>query len=265
MWEVLIVLLLGLVFGSFLNVVVYRTTHELSPIKGRSICEHCGHQIRWFHNIPLLSFLLLRGKCYDCGKPIGWQHPIVEGISALLFLWWYMIGMGLMYLGGGWLPLLQPVFWLLVGMCLLVIFFADLWYGIIPDGVNLTLLILSLSYRVVLIWSGEMKPIDFLSSILAGLILMLFFFALWAGTKGKGFGGGDVKLAPSLGLLLGWERTLVMFMVSFVMGAIVAITFMILKKKKWGQTIPLGPFLVLGTFISLLFGYELFKTYVQML
>lgn len=254
--------LMGLVFGSFLNVVIFRTTHGTSPLVGRSMCPRCKKQISWRYNIPLISFFWLRGRCANCGKKISWQYPVVEFMTGILFVWWYAMGSGFfMLVEKPWL-IIQPLFWLLVAMGLLVVLVADWRYGIIPDSVNLFLIVVSVGYRLALLFGGKMETGDFVRAILSGAILGGFFWLLWFLTKGRGFGFGDVKLAPSLGLILGWPRVIVGVFLAFVIGAVVSILLIALRKKKFKQTIAFGPFLVLGTVIALVFGGSIWGWYL---
>ncbi len=255
------VFIFGVVWGSFLNVVIFRTTHGTSPLSGRSVCPKCHKQISWKHNIPLVSFFLLHGRCAYCHKKISWQYPVVEFLTGILFVWWFIIGQSFFALSGGPWMVLQPVFWLLVGMLLLVVFFADLRFGLIPDSISLLLLVSVLFYRIGLVGFGHMEPLDLARAILAGLVLMAFFWSLWFMTKGRGFGFGDVKLAPSLGLLLGWPRIIPGVFSAFIIGAVVGVGVILAGKKKFGQTIPFGPFLVLGVAAGLLFGNQIWSWY----
>lgn len=255
------IFIFGLVWGSFLNVVIYRTTHGSSPLSGRSMCPKCKKTISWKHNIPLISFFWLRGKCAHCGLRISWQYPVVEFLTGTLFLWWFWMGRGFFLLIGQPLAYVQPVFWLIIGMLMLVLFVADLRYSLIPDSVTISLFFLTLGYRLYLTHLGEMQSSDVVRAIISGIVLTLFFYGLWSLTKGRGFGFGDVKLAPSLGLLLGWPKTLVAVFVAFILGAIVAVGLIVLNKKKMGQTIPFGPFLVIGCLMALLYGNQIWFWY----
>ena len=218
-----LVFLVGLLWGSFLSVVVYRTVKKGSPLSGRSRCDKCRKKIVWWQNIPLISFLILRGKCFYCKKAIDWSYPLTELITGILFVWWFVMGRSFFLLVGSPWSLLQPVFWLVVGMVLLVIFIADLKYGIIPDGANLFLFSWVVFYRLILVGNGQMMLVDLGKALLSSVVLTGFFWSLWWFTKGNGFGFGDVKLAPSIGLLLGWPRVLVGVMGSFVIGSVVGI------------------------------------------
>lgn len=251
----------GLVFGSFLNVLIYRWSHNESPFKGRSICPNCRHRISWQNNIPLVSFFYLRGKCAHCKHKISWHYPLIELLTGSLFIWWYVVSEAVFTLQGNYLEIVQPIFWLTIGMLLMVVFFSDLWFGVIPDIVNGLLLSSTLLYRVFLVWSNQMQYKDFVGGVVAGVGLYLFFYFLVYITAEKGFGWGDVKLAPSLGLLLGWQKTIIMTLLSFVIGSLVALPLLLAGKKKFGQTIPMGPFLVTATFVALVYGEMMWKWY----
>jgi len=260
---------MGLVWGSFLNVVIYRTTHGKSPADGRSRCTKCKKIIPWRYNIPLLSFLWLRGKCAFCGKKISWQYPFIELMSGLMFVWWYLVGMQFFRLIGSPWQLLQPVFWLIVGMILLIIFMTDLLYGVIPLSVNLLFFSLVLLYRVILVAFGQMTVADLWLSALSAFGLSMFFIFLQKITKFikkvDGLGDGDIALSPALGLLLGWPKIAVGIFMAFVIGSIVGIALIGFSKKKFNQTIPFGPFLVIGAVIALVWGGSIWSWYIGML
>jgi len=262
---ILFVFIFGLVWGSFLNVVIYRTTQGTSPLSGRSVCPKCKKMISWKHNIPLISFFLLQGRCANCKTKISWQYPVVEFMTGIMFVWWFLVGRSFFFLFGNPWIYVQPVFWLIVGMLLLVVFVADLRFGLIPDQVSIPLFVLALGYRLALVSSQQMQSTDLVNAVISGLVLMFFFYCLWYFTKGRGFGFGDVKLAPSLSLLLGWPRTLVGMFIAFMIGAVVAVVLLVIGRKKFGQTIPFGPFLVLGTAASLLWGQQWWSWYVGLL
>lgn len=261
----LILFVFGLAIGSFLNVVIYRSVHDESWVVGRSKCPHCHKQIAWFDNIPLVSYVLLRGHCRACRKPISWAYPMIEFITGALFVWWYVIGATVFRLTTQPLSVLQPAFWLIVGICLLVIFFADALYGIIPDGAVILLAVLGFAYRWVLTATHVMQPVDFWWSLAAGVGASGVFWGLRALTRSRGMGWGDVKFVFPLGLILGLRDTVVGVFLAFVMGAIVGVALIGFKKKKLGQTLPFGPFLVAGAMLALLFGDQLVQWYIGLL
>jgi prepilin signal peptidase PulO-like enzyme (type II secretory pathway) len=255
----------GLIVGSFINVVIYRTIHGEQWVKGRSRCDHCKHVIAWYDNIPLLSFIVLRGKCRYCHKKIALQHFVIELMTGVLFVWWYVIGFAFFRLTQTPHLVIQPLFWLVVGVFLLIIFVTDWLYQIIPDYANLTLGLLALAYRLYLTGTGAMQHRDFWLAVGVGLGLTAFLGALWAITKGRGMGFGDVKFAMVMGVLLGWPRGLVAMFLAFVVGAVFGIIMIGLRLKKLRERIAFGLFLILGTAIALLWGNSLWDQYMRIL
>lgn len=245
--------------------VVYRTMYDDSPLRGRSYCDHCGKLVDWKHNIPLLSFFLLGGKCANCKKKISWQYPVVEFLVGMLFVWWLIVGRSFFLLVQEPFTILQPMFWLVVGLILLLVIVFDLVYMLIPDFLTFSLFFVVLSYRLLLVATSQMRGEDLGYSLVSGGILALFFYFLYWVTKKKGFGFGDVKLAPSLGLILGYQRLVVAVFLAFVLGSLLGVVLLLMGKKKFGQVIPFGPFLVLGTIISLLWGNQVWNWYFGML
>ncbi|NCN06992.1 MAG: prepilin peptidase [Candidatus Pacebacteria bacterium CG_4_9_14_3_um_filter_40_12] len=258
----LFIFLLGIVFGSFLNVVIVRSIRDESWVTGRSHCDICGKTIAWYDNIPLLSYLVLGGRCRHCKEAIAISHPIVEGLTGVLFLWWY-IGFSLFFkLTQEPFVVLQPLFWLAVAAILIVIFFTDILVFLIPDKAVIALSALVVVYQGALLWAGIMQPLDFLYSVLGMVGAVLFFFSLWYFTRGRGLGFGDVKLIAPLSLLMGWPSLIIGLFASFIVGAVVGIGFVLVGKKKMKQPIPFGPFLIIGTVIGLLWGHEIFAWYL---
>jgi len=190
-------------------------------------------------------------------------------LTGILFVWWFVVGFNFFKLVGSPWSFIQPVFWLTVGMVLLSIFMTDLLYMVIPFSLNLLLFSLSLIYRVGLVGFGIMRATDFWLALLSGLGVCLIFISLQYLTKKikkvDGIGLGDVFLVPSLGLLLGWPKIVPGVFISFVSGALVGIVLMVMKKKKMSQYLPLGPFLILGTVIGLLWGGQIWEWYLGLL
>jgi len=260
-----LVFLLGTAVGSFLNVVVYRVLHGDSPFRGRSECPGCKRVISWYDNIPLVSFVLLGGKCRRCGKKISLQYPVLELLTGVLFVWWYGIGQIFFRLSEGPYQVIQPGFWLLIGIALASLLVADLFYGMLPDIFTMGISVIAFLYRFALTVTGIMKLYDFLLFVTAGVVASGFFMGLAIVTKGKGMGMGDVKLALAMGLLLGWPKTLVAMVVAFLTGATLGIILIVAKQKRFGQTIPFGPFMILGTVVALAWGEVLWHQYTAML
>ena len=261
----LILFTLGTIFGSFLSVVILRSMRGESWVSGSSRCDECGQPIRWYDNIPLLSFIMLRGECRRCHKPIHPLHFVVELLTGVLFVWWYSGFFLFFQLAEQPFRIIQPLFWLAVAVILLVIFFTDLLYMIIPDEAVAILLVLVGGYRFALVISGIMRQQDMVATLLATVAAIVAFLCLYLITKGRGFGFGDVKLIAPLGLLLGWPNTLVMVFLAFVFGALVGIFLLLLGKRTMKQPIPFGPFLIAATFLSLIWGDAIFQWYLQLI
>ncbi len=190
---------------------------------------------------------------------------MIELITGLLFVWWYFIGFTFFHLSTQPLLYFQRGFWLVVGLCLIVVFFADILYGFIPNIAVAGLTILGVLYRSALFLTGVMQPADFWATLIAATLVTLFFFSLHYFTKGRGMGMGDVKLVFPLGLVLGWPNILVTLFAAFISGSIIGIALIVARGKKSARTIPFGPFLVFGTTLGLLFGDPIVRWYVTLL
>lgn len=237
------IFLLGLIIGSFLNCVIYRIEVKKSFLKGRSICPKCKHTLAWYDLIPILSFLTLEGKCRYCKKPISWQYPAVEFLTAAVFVWiFYFFG----------LP--AAVFYWIIASLLIIAFIYDLKHFIIPDRITFLGILLVLMFRI--------KDATYLEAAFGA---MLFFLAIYLISRGKWMGFGDVKLAFLMGLLLGFPNILTALFFSFMIGAIAGIGLIAAKKKKLKSEVPFGPFLVAGTFIALFWGQQIIQWYINLL
>jgi leader peptidase (prepilin peptidase)/N-methyltransferase len=194
------------------------------------------------------------------------MYPVVEFTTGILFVWWFLIGFTVYFqLTQPPFDLAQKIFWLIVAVLFIIIFFTDLMSSLIPDYAVGLLFLLGLVYRVSLTLSGIMRWEDLLLSLIGMVVVTAFFFALWWGTKQKGMGFGDVKLVAGLALILGWPNVIVGTFLSFVFGSVVGVLLIMNRKKKFGQTIPFGPFLILSTLVSLLYGDALLQWYLQLL
>lgn len=253
-----IIFLFGLIIGSFLNVVVYRVNHDDSPLRGRSYCPSCKHILSWFDLIPIFSFLFLGGKCRYCRKPISWQYIFVEIISGInaVFLWIYLSSNGKRILGLFEIDLLlffQYLALLLVFSCFLIIFFSDWLYMTVPfsaviGGIIGVTLYLFLS-----------TPPPYWDHVISASIGFSFFLFLKIVTKGKGMGFGDALITLNTGLLLGLEKNFLALYVSFLTGAVWGVILILIKKKRFGQKIAFGPFLILGAVVVFFKGEQLWS------
>jgi leader peptidase (prepilin peptidase)/N-methyltransferase len=245
------VLLLGLIIGSFSNVCIYRIPRNESLIRPGSHCPKCNQPIKFYDNIPLVSFIILKGKCRYCKEKISWQYPLVEFLTAVLYL--------LLFLRYG----LQLVTFVYMFFCsaLIIITFIDLKENIIPDVLSLPLLLLGFLMSFFL---KNLSPINSLLGILAGGGVLLLVAILGSFLfKKEAMGGGDIKLAAMVGAFLGWRLTLLSLFLSFFTGAIIGIVILI-KNKGESDPIPFGPFIALGTIIALFFGNSIINWYLSL-
>lgn len=258
--------ILGLCVGSFLNVLIDRLPKDKSVIKDRSYCDFCGHTLSWYDLIPLLSIIILGRRCRYCHKKISWQYPLVELITGFLFAYSYSSTPGeplqvtspVVSLSPLYFP--EAIFLFIVISGLIVIFFTDLKYRIIPDQVVIILTVSSLLY--FLLFNHQALSINHLFS---GVVMFLIFFTLLILTKGKGMGFGDVKFAGVMGLILGFPKVVVSFYLAFLTGAILSLILIISGKKTMKSTIPFGPFLTASTVVSIFYGEQLWHLFKSIL
>ena len=255
----------GTCWGSFTNVLIDRTQKKRS-IKGRSKCDFCGVVLKWFDNVPVLSFLFLGGHCRECKKKLSWQYPIVELSTGAVFLLTFKIiqqaGIFNVYSSGFW-DVFSLVYYFGVVYLLWVILIWDLKYMIIPDFIITVGVVLTFVYKFyeIFIFKGSWLSIDFpLTDGLLGAVVLGGFFALmyWK-SKGKWIGGGDVKLGFWLGLMAGIKMVYFLILFAYTSGALVAILLLIFKSKKMKSEIPFGPFLVLGSYLVIFYQEMILK------
>ena len=253
-----LVLILGLCVGSFVSALTYRAPRGISIAKGRSFCPHCKAKISWYDNIPLFSFLFLRGKCRNCGKKISLRYPFIEGAIALGFLYIYSstCSLGSHEVVCRWnesLGTINLAFLFFVFSLLVAIFVIDLERQIIPD--NLVFILFSVTTLFLLLGLSQFFFVNFLTGFLAATFLLLLFLI----TKGKGMGLGDVKFAVFAGVFLGWPQSVTWLFASFLIGAFVGLALILLRKASFGKHIPFGPFLVVSFFIAAFYGERILK------
>jgi prepilin signal peptidase PulO-like enzyme (type II secretory pathway) len=259
-----LIFILGTAIGSFLGVVVDRLASKEPIWKGRSHCDHCRHHLGPLDLVPLVSYFLLGRKCRYCHKELSWFYPIIELCTGLAFVaaGYTVFHNSLVQASLLSYQLLALYYFSLVSS-LLVIFFADFKYGIIPFKAVVFAFLLTLLWYIIfpyLAFSSFQMHLLGLQTNLFGIALSAiaaggFFFLLFAATKGRGMGFGDVIYAFLMGFTLGFPKVIIGLYLAFVTGAVVSIALVLLKKKKFkGGTIPFGPFLVLGTMISLFWG-----------
>ena len=245
-----LIFILGLIVGSFLNVVILRLRKNESIIKKRSHCLFCKRKLTWQELIPVFSFLRQKGRCLGCGKKISWQYPLVEFFTGLLFLLEFMYSAPGGLIAGWQFPYIVYNLFLWTITCfLIVIFVYDLKYYLVADQIIYPAIIISFLFDIYL-WMSSGQSSILISSLIASLISGGFFLIIIIISKGKWMGMGDVKIGILMGLVLNVQQIFVALFLAFMIGAIVSMVLLILKKKKLKSKIPFGPFLVLATFVS---------------
>jgi leader peptidase (prepilin peptidase)/N-methyltransferase len=254
--------ILGLAFGSFFNVVIYRLPRKKSFLKPSSYCPSCKNPIKWYDNIPLISFILLKGRCRFCQAKISWRYPVVELLTGFIFLFScfaYNIKP----------QLFSSLFFLSI---LLLVSFIDLDTLLIPNriiipalGVTFILWLMSVftSFPFLPLLQGNAIS-SFLGALISGVLISLIVFLspLIFGREGMGF--GDIKLSFFIGFYLGYYVIVALF-ISFLLGGFVGIILLSLKRKGRFDEIPFGPFLSLGAFLSLFLAEPIAYWYLNFL
>jgi prepilin signal peptidase PulO-like enzyme (type II secretory pathway) len=262
--------IIGLITGSFLGAVNWRLKTAEDIVWKRSHCRHCKAKIRWYDNFPLLSFIILAGRCRDCKEKISWEYPLIELITGILFA-----AVALKFLGiDGSLGftasssyvftmsnVVDMAFWLFAVCYLVLIFFHDLDFMLIPDAAVYPAIVVTLAYQY---WKYLESPLGiasfrnpFVSALFAAIIAAAFFFLLIWMSRGKWIGGGDVKIGFLAGAMVGWPKILFVLFFAYMIGAIVSLALIALEKKTWKSQIPFGPFIVTGIFLVMFFSDQI--------
>ena len=270
-----IIFIFGLAVGSFLNCVIYRlalTPQQerlvwgLALPRGRSFCPHCKHILSWQDLIPVLSFLILRGKCRYCQKKISWQYPLVEIATALLFLLVFNFQFSIFneFSIFNFQTLFNLCFLFLVSCFLIVIFVYDLKHFIIPDKVIFPAIGIALIYNFYQLLTTHYPLSTVLNNLYAAFGAAVFFLMIVLISRGKWMGLGDVKLAFLMGLFLDFPNILIALFFAFLIGAIIGVGLILAKRKTLRSEVPFGPFLVTGTFVALFWGERIVQWYLDL-
>ncbi len=247
------IFIFGTIIGSFLNVCICRIPAGQSVISPASRCPQCGRAIAWYQNIPIISFLLLRGRCAGCGVAISRRYPLVESLTGMLFVWVFL------RFGLEWAT---PVYWLFVA-ALVVITFIDLDHQIIPDVISLPGIVVGFLTILLVPWISWLDSL--LGILLGGGSLWLVAEVYHRLTGQEGMGGGDIKLLAMMGAFLGWQAVLPVIFFASLVGSLVGVPLMLLKRADGKLAIPFGPFLALGGLVYLLWGQQLLMWYMGFL
>ncbi|MEW6675663.1 MAG: prepilin peptidase [Nitrospirota bacterium] len=247
------VFLFGSIVGSFLNVCIYRIPRNLSIIIPSSRCPSCDSPVKPWDNIPILSYIFLGGRCRACKARISFRYPFVELLNAVLYI------MVLWRFGSGWHTLIYFVFC----SALIVIAFIDLDFQIIPDRITLIGILIGLITGSFLLPDPFLRysALGYKSSIIGFLVGGGFFYAVAVLSRG-GMGGGDIKMMAMVGSLMGWKSVLLTTFLGSLVGAVFGTFLMLFKGKGRKTKIPFGPFLALGSVITLFYGQEILYWYL---
>lgn len=236
------VFLFGITIGSFLNVCIYRIPAKEDIVKTRSHCMSCGYQLKWYDLIPLFSYLFLGGKCRKCGQKISVQYPLIEALNGGLWLLVFAV------YGGS----IETLLYCFLFSALLTLSVIDFRTYEIPLGINLFILALGL-IRVITDYTNWLDYAIGLFSV------SVFLYLIFLVTKGRGIGGGDIKLMAVCGLLLGWKEIILAFVLGCIIGSIVHLARM--KLTKADHVLAMGPYLAVGVMIASLWGEQMIQWY----
>jgi leader peptidase (prepilin peptidase)/N-methyltransferase len=249
----------GAIIGSFLNVCIYRAPRGESVVRPASRCTSCGRPIRFYDNVPILSYLFLGGKCRYCKAKLSFRYPLIEFLNASL----YVLVLGRFGTDSPWVLAAYFVF----VSALIVIFFIDLDYQIIPNSITLPGIPLALVLGSTILpdpFSNYdlLGPMASLTGFLAGGVFFYLVAVLGKAVfKKEAMGGGDIKMMAMVGGLLGWKGVILTTFMGSLFGSVIGISLILLKGREWGSRIPFGPYLASGALVSLFWGRDIFRWY----
>lgn len=250
-WSLLVSFLIGAAIGSFLNVLVYRSRNNISLFSPSSFCPECEYSIEWYNNIPILSFLLLGGRCSNCKEEISWQYFLVELWLALAFLFTALIND---YQSE---TVLLVRNWLIV-VVLTFIFVYDLRFQRILDRVTIPAIFLIFLINIVF------GLLTMESMAVAALVAGGFFLLQYLISRGRWIGSGDIRVGVLMGVILGWPNVLLALFLAYVVGAIISIFLVLVRKKSLASKTSFGVYLSLATFVTLFFGDQIISWYLNL-
>ena len=241
----IMIFLIGISIGSFLNVCIYRIPKKEDIVFERSHCMSCGNVLKWYELIPLFSFLVQGGKCRNCKTKLSVQYPLIELLNGLIYVWIFM--------AKGFQP--ESILFCICASVLIVISVIDWRTYEIPFGCNIVIGILGIVRVILDLAHWYDYVIGFFA--VSGLFLIIY----WV-TKGRGIGGGDIKLMAAAGLLLGWQNILLTLMIGSIAGSVIHLTLMKVQGKD--RVLAFGPYLAFGIFTAMLYGNEIITWYFGM-
>ncbi len=260
MIEYTFVALLGALIGSFLNVCIYRVPKDESIVKPASRCPSCGTSIKFYDNVPILSYLILMGKCRACKAKLSPRYPLIELLNSVLYVL-------VLNRFGTAEPLVLMIYCVFVST-LIVIFFIDLDHQIIPNSITYP------GIPLALLLGATVLPDPFFRYDLLGIKAAFIGFLVGGGSfyliaiigkmilKKDAMGGGDIKMMAMIGGLMGWKGIILTTFLGSLFGSIIGISLIIIKGREFGSRIPFGPYLAFGSLITLFWGQEIITWYL---
>jgi len=252
MEKIILIVVVGLAWGSFLNVVIYRLPQRISLLQPPSSCPHCQTRIKVYDNIPVLSYILLRGKCRHCQAKIPLTYPLVELLTPLSFLLLYsQYSLSVHFFASA-----------LFVSALVALGFIDFTHQILPDEITLPAAALALIYS--LFGLGLTFTQALVGAVVGAGILLLVYGAYYLLRKKEGLGLGDVTMMLMIGAFLGWQQTLFTLILASLLGALVGGFFILFRKKTLQYALPFGTFLAAAAFVSLIWGERIITAYLSL-
>jgi len=263
------VFIFGLLIGSFINCLVWRL-HKKEGLWDRSYCPKCKHQISWYDNIPVLSYLLLLAKCRHCKTKISYQYPVVELVTGALFALSFYFNVGNIDLAGFMIYDLHPLGykrftniililrdWFFISV-MIVVFIYDLRWFLILD-------IVTLPACVIIFALNLMLGFDWKNLLLSGIIGSSFFLLQFVVSKGKWIGGGDVRLGLLMGLFFSWPMIVLAIFLAYIIGSVISVGLVVFSRRRWSSEVPLGVFLTTSSIIVMFWGDQILSWYLNLL
>ena len=247
--EAALVGLLGLMIGSFMNVCIYRLPRQLSPVHPRSGCTSCGHVLSWYENVPIVSYLFLRGRCRGCGASISLMYPIVEAVTGLMFFAGYVL----------YGPSLLLMTRLLFACAMIVLFVIDLQHKILPNVITLPGIVVGFLLSEV---AGPGWQASLIGIAAGGGSLWAIAEIYYRVRHEEGLGMGDVKMLAMIGAFLGWKLVLLTLILASFSGTLIGVGVLIAKKESLKYALPFGTFLALGAIVAAVAGDPLLTWYL---
>jgi len=249
-----IVIAAGAIIGSFLNVCIFRLPSGSSLISPGSSCPYCSAKIRFFDNIPVISYIILFGKCRRCARRISIVYPVVE-IMMSFFAYTLYLKYGIT---------VKTLLLFVLISALVVVSFIDLKHYIIPDSISIPGVIVG--FLTSFIQGAAVHPLESISGLLLGGFSLLFIGLIYEKLTGReGIGGGDIKLLAMIGAFLGYKNVLLILFLSSVVGAVIGVLLMIfVRDRSRHSLIPFGPFLSFAAVVAVYYGEEIISSYLQL-